>query len=403
MDLLSVIIFSFLGIFCGMITGMIPGIHTNMIAVLLITYYGFFSLYFNLYSIVVFIISMSLTHSFISFIPSVTLGVPQPDNAVAILPAHNMILEGKGYEAIFLNNLGSLYGILTAFLISIISFFILETAYEYFKIVIPYFLFLIMFLIVILEKEKEKIFFAFLVCIFSGGMGFFVLNTSTINNPLLILFSGLFGLSGILFSLKDEIAKLPKQIFNIEFKHDINFFKSLTAGTLASWVCSISPGIGSAQAATIATLFFKDLNQKMFLFCIGSINTINFILSIMTFYVIERARNGSILAVSQIIESISLKEVVFFYIIIAFVGVIVFFITLEIAKFSIKKIERVNVKILNFIVIMFIIFLVFLFDSFYGVLILISATALGICTLCLGIKRVHMMAVLLVPVAFNFL
>ena len=403
MDLLTAIIFAFLGILAGTFTGMIPGVHINMISAVVIAYYGILSNFFEIQAIIVFIISMSLTHTFISFIPSVTLGVPQPDNAIAILPAHNMILKGKGYEAIFLNNLGSLYGILAAFLISMISFFILERAYDLFRIVIPYFLLSVMTLIIILEKEKNKIFWATIIAIFSGGLGLFALNTPIINNPLLILFSGLFGLSGILYSIKDETAKLPKQSFKINFKHDLKFFKSMFAGTMSSWVCSISPGVGSAQAATISTLFFKDLNQKMFLLCIGSINTINFILSIMTFFIIERARNGSIIAVSQIIDTISLREVIFYYVIIGFVGVFVFFLTLELAKFSIKRIEKVNVKKLNFAVICFIIILVFMFDRFYGILILVCATALGICSLSLGIKRVHMMAVLLIPVSFNLL
>ncbi len=45
--------------------------------------------------------------------------------------------------------------------------------------------------------------------------------------------------------------------------------------------------------------------------------------------------------------------------------------------------------------------IVFSFDGFYGILGLIGAGFLGLITIILEVKRVHLMSVLIIPVIFN--
>jgi len=89
--------------------------------------------------------------------------------------------------------------------------------------------------------------------------------------------------------------------FGLEgFKVDFSFFKAVFVGGITSSVCSVVPGVGNAQAATIVSVFFRKMSAELFIVMLSVINTINFALSIVTFYLISRARNGSILVVSQI-------------------------------------------------------------------------------------------------------
>ena len=114
--LLELIIALLLGLLAGTITGLIPGIHINLISVILL---GFSAFLLNLTSpltLVIFITSMAITHTFLDFIPSIFLGAPDEDSFLSVLPGHQLLLKGRAYYAIIF----TLYGSLTALFIILI-------------------------------------------------------------------------------------------------------------------------------------------------------------------------------------------------------------------------------------------------------------------------------------------
>ena len=104
MILLSVLAGYLLGVF----SGLVPGIHTNNFALILLALSpvlsenGVLPLYISLM-----ILSNSISHSFHDIIPAIFLGAPGDDMALAVLPGHTLLLEGRGPEAIRLSALGS--------------------------------------------------------------------------------------------------------------------------------------------------------------------------------------------------------------------------------------------------------------------------------------------------------
>ncbi|WP_367883109.1 tripartite tricarboxylate transporter permease [Thermococcus peptonophilus] len=79
-----------LGALFGTFTGLMPGVHVNTLAVLL-----------NgalLPSLTLF--AMGLTHTYLDAFPSTFLGIPDEGTALSILPAHRLVLAGKGMEVI---------------------------------------------------------------------------------------------------------------------------------------------------------------------------------------------------------------------------------------------------------------------------------------------------------------
>jgi putative membrane protein len=110
--LIEIILAIFSGILSGTFTGLIPGIHINLIGTLLV---GFSTTLFsgiNPIYFVVFIVAMAITHTFVDFIPSIFLGCPDTETELSILPGHQLLKEGKGYEAVML----SIYGGLSQYL-----------------------------------------------------------------------------------------------------------------------------------------------------------------------------------------------------------------------------------------------------------------------------------------------
>ncbi|MFW5953219.1 MAG: tripartite tricarboxylate transporter permease, partial [Candidatus Natronoplasma sp.] len=118
--LLFSVLFTFIGISLGIITGLVPGIHVNTISFLIISSLGTISLFVGglisdfgvtnfelLLFISMLVIGCLITHTFLDFIPSTFLGAPEGETALAVLPAHEMLLQGRGYEAVKASALGS--------------------------------------------------------------------------------------------------------------------------------------------------------------------------------------------------------------------------------------------------------------------------------------------------------
>lgn len=403
MDFFQIIIIIILGCVFGTISGLLPGIHINMISMLILVNVNFFLNFLDMQYLIIFIISMSLIHTFVDFIPSIIFGIPDGDTALSILPAHRMVLNGEGYKALVLSSLGSLIGAIVAILISVLFYFILEFIYTSFKAIIPYFLVFSIGLLLATEPTNNKKFWSLVMILFSGGYGLLVLNSKLLNEPLLVLFSGIFGVSGLIYSILYGNSTYPKQNLDFKFKFSKNLVKGTLVGTISSTICSITPGIGNSQAGILSSIFFRDLKSELFLVVLGLINTLNFVLSIITFYVIDRARNGSIYVISQMIDSVSLDDIIFYFSIIFFLSPIAFLLTIKLGKYIINLVEKINLKIVNICILTFLLVLVYTFSSYYGLLVLFGAASLGLLCVMLDVRRVHLMNVLLIPILFNLI
>ena len=91
--LVEILIAILLGVTAGTLTGLTPGIHINLIGVLLV------SLSLTSFSqmdptiLILFIVAMSITHTFIDFIPSIFLGCPDTDTELSILPGMVKVIK----------------------------------------------------------------------------------------------------------------------------------------------------------------------------------------------------------------------------------------------------------------------------------------------------------------------
>ncbi len=403
MEILLIIIIIFSGMLFGTFTGLIPGVHINLVSLVLLINYTYISQFFHLNYFIIFIISMGITHTFVDFIPSVLFGVPSSDNTLSVLPAHRLTQKGESYYAIFVSNIGSFLGMIFAFLICPILFYSLDYLYESIKEYIPYILLTTLCLLVLSEKGINKKIWSVIIILFSASLGVLTLNSKILNSALLVLFTGCFGVASLITSINDNINTFPKQQFKLNKKIKPEYIKASFIGTITSAVCAISPGVGNAQAATISTLFFKNIGSEVFIVVVSAINTVNFILSFVTFYLIGRARNGSVYIISQVVENIEFNALLIYFFIIFLVSIIAFFLNLRLGKFIIKKIEKINFKIFNYSIIMFLGSLIFFFEGTFGILVLIASTSLGLLCTNVGVRRVHLMGVLLVPVIMSLI
>jgi putative membrane protein len=388
-----------LGIFGGVITGLIPGIHVNLLSVILLTTSPLLLVHVSPIILCVGIISMAITHTFLDAIPSVFLGAPDTETVMHVLPGHKLLLEGKGYEAVKLTVIGSLLCLILGLLLVPVLWNLFPFLYD---VVQPFIgLLLLGNVLFLLCKEKEK-FWGIFIFSSSGILGLLVLN-SFISQPLFPLLSGLFGTSSLVLALFSN-SSLPKQyVTDMISLPSLEMIKSLGAGTISGGLVSLLPGMGSAQAAILSNVFVKINHEYAYLVLVGGINTVNFLLSLVTFATLSKARNGAVLVILALLEEGGLAITLLFLCVGLVAGGAASLLALLISKQAVVVVEKVPYKLMSFLVLVFIVLMVIVFSGIPGFIVLFVATALGMLAPLLGVGRHHAMGCLLVPVMLFFL
>jgi len=409
-----------LGVLIGTITGLVPGIHINLIAVMLLGASAALLNIANPLTITIFIVAMAITHTFIDYIPSIFLGAPDEDSFLSVLPGHQLLLKGRAYFAIIFTLYGSLAALLIILIFTPIFMYVLPHVYPYIQNLMWLILLVVSVYLIISESGLDKKSFilnynkktwALIIFLLAGFLGIATLNLN-IKEPLLPLLTGLFGASSLIISIKHK-TKIPEQriskLKEIKLKKK-SIIRGLIGSIIASPFTAFLPGLGASQAAVIGKSAAKIEDQREFLFLLGAINTIVMGLSFITFYSVSKTRTGAAVAVSKLIPELTLSNLIYIIIAIILAGIIAAIITIYISKLISKYIHKINYQKISINIIILLVFLVFILSDFFniiggfiGLLIFITATFLGILTIQLGIKRMHLMGCLIIPTILFYL
>ncbi len=383
---------TFIGIILGAIAGILPGIHPNLINTLLIVFYSNTHLSFltplNV-SIIIFV--MAMTNVIISFIPSTFLGVPDADTALSLLPSHQYLLEGKGHEAVLLTLIGSLTSLLLTIISTPLFALFVKLTYSFIKIHIPFILIIIALSLIIREKSKMMALYTFIA---SGILGIITLNNQLIKEPLLPLLTGLFGMPTLIMSIfnKEEVRAQQITFPKLEKK---KFIKASLISLCTGSFFSFLPSLGPSQAAVFTSLITKETSREAYLILMGSLNTVGMIISIITLYLINKSRNGAVVAISQMIPEMNLKFLLFFIGITLLLSYPVTLLTIVVSrKFSVL-ITKVNYQVISILIVISITILAAMISGSIGLLVLVTSTAVGFMPLLKNMNRNHLMGCLM--------
>lgn len=397
-EILSAIL---LGICTGIFTGLIPGIHVNLISVLVLSFSTLLLTYLSPISLSVFILSLAISHSFLDSLPSIYLGAPDEAQALNVLPGHKLLNQGEGHNAVLCTVIGSYGSLLLCLFLFPLFVYLMGVIYPYLKSLIGYILIIIVSIMIYRERGKRiNSLFLFLM---SGALGIIVFSIPNLNQPLFPMLSGLFGFSIMLISLMQK-ASIPKQDDRFPLKLQFSgAIKSISAASGVGFIAAFLPGFGNSQAAIIANSIIGEASDESFLTLVGGINTANMLISIGTVYILEKSRNGAILAIRELLGSINLNITILFLLVALISGSIAVLATIKISKLFSKVIQEISYIKIIFSIIIFITFLTFIFDSFIGLLILITSTFIGLTASTLGVGKNHLMGSLILPVALYFI
>lgn len=407
--IIEIIIFVLIGILLGIFTGLIPGIHTNLLAAIVVSISASILIELDKTLLITLITSLATSHTFISFIPSIFLGCPDTDTELSVLPGHEMLKKGEGYNAIILTSYGSIAAILILILISIPSYFFLEKIYGFLQNFMAYILMIVSLTLIIIQKNKLKSLLAFFL---AGTLGLITLGVGfdnpinpflaglDINEPILPLLTGLFGASMLIISIKTKV-KIPKQKIENP-KIDKNILKPLAGAFVASPISSLLPGLGSGQAAIIGNLISKT-DRNGFLVLLGATNTLVMSFSFISLYIVSRTRTGAAVAINQIIGNFPLQTMITIFLVVTLTGMISFLMVFPLAKTFSRKISEINYTKVSLGILAFLSAIVLTISGFLGLIVLIVSTLTGIYCINLGVRRTNMMGCLLIPTIIFYL
>ena len=389
-----------LGLGSGVITGIAPGIHVNLVAVIMVSLSPFLLEFTSPLVLCVYIISLGITHTFCDGIPSVYLGAPDESKVLSVLPGHRMLRVGKGHLAIMLLTFGAFASLVLGLFFVPLFLWGMVVLQPLVSVWVGYVLIVIVLLLIL--REKDKWIYALGAFLLSGVLGVLVFGVKGLSQPLFPLLSGLFGLSLLIESISENTT-IPEQ--SSESEVELGWSKGARAvgsATGMGFIAAFLPGFGSSQAAIVATKFAGDIGEEGFIVLVGGINTANVLLSIVAIYAINKARNGAIVAVQNLMGAVGLSEMLLFLGVAVVVGALATIVTLRLSRIFGRLIATVNYAALVRAIILFIVLLAFLFDGLVGVVILGVSTAIGILVSKWGVGKNHLLGCLLLPVILYF-
>ena len=413
--MIELIIACFIGISIGTITGMIPGIHVNTAGAILFASSTFLLTFLSPEFLCVVMVAMSIAHALIEFVPSMLLGVPQEGTATSILPGHRMVLQGRSKEVIRIVSIGGFGAIIVTILMLPIFAMALPILHDISK---PFtwaiLLFASIYLTYKLTNTRRDFIWSLLLFVLSGILGWIIFQTPISSGvSLMCTFSGLFGISTILFSLNDS-STIPHQNKFYELDLDFNKFKSIFAGGITGAILGFLPGFGPAQGTVIAQAASgandnDDDDTVNFLLATSGLNVSDCLFSLIAIYIIGNPRSGIAVYMSYLISEMNLNHLAIFI----FASLIAVSVSLALSlklgdSFS-RLMSGVDYKKLSIGVILLQILILYIFILYYEAplgymtLALITSTALGMLPHYIGVGKSHLMGVLIIPAIVIYL
>ncbi len=373
-------------------TGLTPGIHINLIAAIILSLTGVFPPT----AFLIFIVAMSVTHTFLDFIPSIFLGAPDEDTALGVLPGHEFLLKGQGHEAVLLTVIGSSISIILLILITPLFILAIPKVFPFIQRMMGFILIWISFFLVYNEKDTKLL--SLIIFLLAGFLGISSMNLSS--NSLLPSLTGLFGSSTLIYSIQQKTI-VPKQKIGKLILNKKELIRPAIATTLVSPIFSFLPGLGSSQAAIVSAQIIKQ-SKKQFLILLGSINTFVVSVSFLSLYLINKSRTGVASAIQQTM-TITPKDLALVYIAIIISAIISVFLTIKISKIFARNIHKINYSKISLAVLILLTIVIILFSGFYGFLIFVVSTLLGLSCTYLGVRKGFLTGSLLIPTILFYL
>jgi putative membrane protein len=391
LDYLACCIF---GALLGVFTGLTPGVHVNTVCVVGLSLYrglGLGDFHFALA-----MICMSVTHSFLDYIPAIFIGVPEESTALSVLPAHRLVLEGKALDAVKITGVGSVLGLGFSIVLLIPMLYIMPLVYQQLKSARGYVLALVCLVLILRERGLGGKIAGFGVFLLSSFLGFVVFGMSAFSGSqsMFPLFSGLFGMAGIWVSMSHREVRIPQQPYT-RFRLDYRTFWAGLAGTFGGILVCFLPAMSPSQAGILLSGFYGSTTVG-FLTAVSATNTADAIYSLISLATLGKGRSG----VSEMIKTVIRVDYGTIGMLvagIAFITMFIYRIHMFAGATAIQYYNKIGYKKLSLIALAVLVTLVYYMLGFLGLYILVLSAFVGLTPVYSNVSRTHLMGVIIGP------
>jgi putative membrane protein len=373
------------GILLGIFSGLLPGVHANTVSSIVATLPVAPDLLLYI------IVALLGAHLVFQFFPSIFLSVPDESVVVSVLPGHQLALEGRGREALLVCASSLMIAAVASALLLPASLYFLPAAYSLVQPHLAAALALASAFLLVSERQAKKIALASFVFLLSGAIGIASLR-GPINDPLFPSFCGLFAGSGILLSFT-ATRPIPRQSPG---KTELDFLPYVAAGVLLGMLSDLLPGIAApAQIAVFASVALSMQEPRKFLALVASIAASHTVFAFAALTSIGKAREGSIAILDAMRPVMPGDLPAVLGVLLLSIGVCAFLLMILSKRASLM--QKIDAKALNIGILAYLVFAVAVISGATGLLLFSTCTAAGLLPPLLGIRRTHVMGLIIVP------
>jgi len=387
------------GIALGTCSGLVPGLHANNVALLLAAVAP--SLPGEPRLVGAAIVATGVTHTFLDVVPALALGVPDPAMAASALPGHQLVLEGRGRAAIRLSALGSASAVLLALPLAVPVTELMIAVWPTVAANLPTVLCAVVAFMLLTEGSVVGAVAGATAVALSGALGLVALplqpSAPLPGSVLAPLFAGLFGAPILLDAMGG--AGVPRQRGTAIELRWRTLWGLGTAGPLAGAVVGYLPGVSSAIAATAALTTTPDrYGARGFLVTTSGVNASNAVFALFALVALGEPRTGVLVAFEGTGAALDLLLLLAAVALAAVVG---FLLVLALGDWYLDRVGDLDPTWLSLAVLALLVVLSGLFVGPVGLALFAVATLVGLVLVRLGVKRAHLMGVLLVPLVLG--
>ena len=384
------------GVALGTASGLVPGLHANNVALVLAgvapsvpgppLYVGMAML------------AAGVVHTFLEIVPALALGVPDPAMAVAALPGHRLVLEGRGREALRLSALGSALAVVLAVPLAVPVTRAMTAAWPTLRAHLPVVLAGVALLLILTERGLVSKAAAAVAFAASAALGLATLDLSpsaplAAGGMLAPLFAGLFGAPVLVDAVGGD--GVPPQDDPAVALSSRALAGLATLGTVAGAVVGYVPAVSSAVAATVALLAVPGrYGARGFVVATSGVNTANCVFALFALVALGAPRTGVVLAVDAADVPLSMPHLLAAVGVAAAAGAV---LVVTLGDRYLAVVGRVDATVLSATVLLLLAAVSYLFAGAVGVGVYVAATVVGLVPARYRARRANLMGVLMGP------
>lgn len=384
----------------GTASGLLPGLHANNFALLLAAAAP--ALDAPPLALGCAMLAAGLVHTFLDAVPALALGVPDAAMAASALPGHRLVIEGRGREALRLSVAGSGLAVVLAVPVAVPLTAAMEVAYPTLRRWFP----LVVLVVALALLWTEPTWRARAASVVSLGLATVLGSVALDAVPtgplpaggiLAPLFAGLFG-APILVDALDGGGVPPQADARIALNRRATGAAAL-AGTGAGAAVGYLPGVSAGVASTLALpVLDGDDPAREYIVATSGANTATAVFALFAFTALGTPRSGVLVAMEDVGVPAALPTLLVVVGVAAAAGVLG---VLVLGDAAFRFVGRVDQRALVACVLAGFVALSWGFAGRTGLLAFGAATVVGFVPTRLGCRRVHLMGVLVGPLALG--